>query len=346
MFSRLKELKESKKQIITTLQIFLTDASFNLDEEVRLKIQTLKNDLEIDVKESESLFICKTYSLIENYKILLQKPVTQKENNSFISTFTKQEIINKYVNNVIDLQNQHLFNAFSANNSRVFTCSICNNTNSETFEIDEFNRTTCLMCSTQHYSIEKGITHKDYTRVNIVNKFIYNRVIHFHDCIKQYQGTQNCKIPTDVIDNLLKKFHSHHLILEGDNKYSKINKYIILTFLKDLNYKTQYENANLIYFLITKKKIDDISYLEDQIVEDFKELTILYDEIYNKNNKNHKRKNFMNVQYLLFQLLKRHNHSCKIENFSIIKTIDRKIFHDTVCKLLFSKLQWKFTPVF
>ena len=118
-------------------------------------------------------------------------------------------------------------------------------------------------------------------------------------------------------------------------------------FLKELKYTKHYENVNLIYFTLTNKRVDDISYLEEQLIEDFKELVSLYDELHGKDKEEElDRKNFMNVQYLLFQLLRRHNHPCKIEDFTILKTIDRKLFHDTICKNLFNKLGWKFTPTF
>ena len=235
-------------------------------------------------------------------------------------------------------------------------CPSCENMDKDKFEIDDFNRKTCLDCSTQQSAIETGITHKDYVRVNIVGKFIYNRVLHFQDCIKQYQGKQNCKIPEKLYRDLDLKFKAYRLLIsEPQNgtplpnhiKYSKITRNHILEFLKELKYTKHYENVNLIYFILTNKRIDDIGHLEDQLVNDFKELVYLYDEIHGKDKPDElKRKNFMNVQYLLFQLLRRHGHICKIENFTMLKTIDRKLFHDTICKNLFDKLGWKFTPTF
>ena len=58
------------------------------------------------------------------------------------------------------------------------------------------------------------------------------------------------------------------------------------------------------------------------------------------------RKNFINTQYVLYQLLLRHKHSCKKEDFIILKTIDRKYFHDEICKSLFEHLGWNFSPFY
>jgi hypothetical protein len=240
----------------------------------------------------------------------------------------------------------------------------CNNAEEGMFEIDEFNRRTCVICSVQEERSEIGVTYKDYSRVNIVSRFIYNRVLHFNDCIKQYQGKQNCKIPEFVFEDLDKKFVAFRLLVsEEENetapfrdarpvrpspvRYSKITRAHIIMFLKDLKYTKHYENANLIYTQLTNKRVDDITYLEDRLIQDFKELIALYDEIYGKDKKEElDRKNFLNSSYLLFQLLRRHGHPCKIENFPILKTVDRKLFHDTICKNLFFKLNWTFTPIF
>ena len=71
-------------------------------------------------------------------------------------------------------------------------------------------------------------------------------------------------------------------------------------------------------------------------------LTNMYDKIF----KNIDRKNFINTQYVLYQLLRRHKHPCNKCDFSILKTIDRECFHDEVCKKLFEKLGWNHTPYF
>jgi hypothetical protein len=230
-------------------------------------------------------------------------------------------------------------------------CPGCDNQDPNAFDMDEYNRRVCLTCSSQFTPIETSLTQKDFSRVNIVGKFIYNRALHFHDCIKQYQGKQNCKIQQEVFDALDKKFASHRLLIETDTngpvRYSRISREHISIFLKELGFTKHYENINLIFFTLTGKRIDDISHLETQLIEDFKELISIYDEMHGKDKPEElRRKNFMNVQYILFQLLNRHGHKCDITNFTILKTADRRLFHDTICRKLFDKLEWKFTPTF
>jgi hypothetical protein len=355
-------INEEKVQLLDTL---LLDTSHSLDPSVYEELQYIKKSVLHEKKTARALFFARTHALIDEYTSILKKPISHIKENNLPILRRKNELIVSFLEIVRQMIKNKEWTDFDvpANPEKVDTidlcsyCPSCENTDEDLFEIDEFNRKTCLSCSTQQYAIEAGITHRDYTRVNIVGKFIYNRVLHFQDCIKQYQGKQNCKISQKLYQDLDAKFVAYRLLIDGMNedgtplpnhiRYSKITRNHIMMFLKELRYTKHYENVNLIYFTLTNKRVDDISHLEDRLVDDFKELVSLYDDIHGKDKPEElDRKNFMNVQYLLFQLLRRHGHPCKIDNFTILKTVDRKLFHDTICKNLFDKLGWKFTPTF
>ena len=72
-------------------------------------------------------------------------------------------------------------------------------------------------------------------------------------------------------------------------------------------------------------------------MEDFDKISNLYDKKYKFTGKID-RKSFINTQYILFQLLKRHKYNCKKEDFNMLKTLDRKSFHDDIVKDLFETL--------
>ena len=188
-------------------------------------------------------------------------------------------------------------------------------------------------------------SYKDIERVNISSKYIYDRRIHFRDCINQYQGKQNSTINQKVYDDLEQQFELHHLLLGDKNtsknsRFKNILKEHINIFLKELDYSKHYENINLIHYDITGKKPDDISYLEDKLLEDFDILT----EHYDKNYKHIDRKNFINTQYVLYQLLLKNKHPCNKEDFTVLKTLDRKTFHDEIMSNIFLQLGWNFVP--
>jgi hypothetical protein len=147
-----------------------------------------------------------------------------------------------------------------------------------------------------------------------------------------------------VYDKLIDQFEKHSL-LTGTvhdrlvDRCKNITKKHIHTFLKELKICKHYENINLIHYNLTGKKPDDISHLEQKLLNDFDKLSKMYDIKYKTNVK---RKNFINTQYILYRLLKRHKHPCDVEDFSILKTIDRKSFHDSLTLDLLSVLSWNY----
>ena len=58
------------------------------------------------------------------------------------------------------------------------------------------------------------------------------------------------------------------------------------------------------------------------------------------------RLNFLNNQYILLQLLRRYKYKISDCEFSLIKTIDKKIEHDEIYEQICNILEWKFEPVF
>lgn len=320
-------------------------------------IKELKRRVEEDT--SVSMFRAQAIPIIVKYTSIMRKPVSEKDQGVFME---KKNLARTY----ILLYQAFLKTIQFPSDWTVIECVFyyhqlhdksgmdkedqCVNCPQEktTFEYDENNKMVCTVCCSQFYRIENGLSPRDYTRINTVNKFNYNRILHFQDCIRQYQGKQNCRIPEKLYKDLDEKFQRYRLLNSNQQvRYSKITRNHIIVFLKELKYIKHYENVNFIYFTLTNKRFDDITELEDKLIEDFKQLIHKYDSLHaNSGPIELQRKNFMNVQYLLFQLLKKHNHTCKIEDFTIIKTLDRKLFHDNICKNLFQQLNWKFTPIF
>jgi hypothetical protein len=124
---------------------------------------------------------------------------------------------------------------------------------------------------------------------------------------------------------------------------SKITKEHITLFLKETGFSKHYEDVVLIHATLTGKPAPDISHLENDLIYDFDVLTDIYDKKY-KNASD--RKNFINTQYVLYQLLRRHKYPCRKEDFNILKTIDRKYYHDVVCAELFQQVGWNLHPLF
>ena len=298
------------------------------------------------------MFIAETLEHVNEYKNLLKNPITNNNRKCTIAEL-KTKIEHAYmdiVKRTISKMRWYDIDTGNLGSKKLSTseCPNCNNTDKTLFDTDELGRKTCLECSSVISTLETGNGHLDFNRATISGKFIYNRVLHFQDCIKQFQGKQNCKIPQVVYDHLDAQFAAYRLLNESEDKrvkYSRITKQHILMFLKE--FPKQYENVNVIYTTLTGKSGENISHLETQLLEDFKELITLYDSLHSKDKPEElDRKNFLNVQYILFQFLKRHGYPCNQEDFSMLKTTERKLFHDQVCSNLFAKLGWNFTKTF
>ena len=233
---------------------------------------------------------------------------------------------------------------------------ICKNcSNKKDFEIIDSDIYLCTVCYAHQATIKYNSSFNDIDRINISSKYMYDRKIHFRDCIKQYQGKQNSTIHDKVYKDLEDEMFRHHILIDVKDKkidvtsdeykklrFKNVTKNHILMFLKDIGYSSHYENVHLIHYVLTGFKPDDISHLEDSLIDDFDILTELYDKKFKDIN----RKNFINTQYVLYQLLCRHKHPCKKEDFIILKTLDRKFFHDEICKTLFEYIGWNHTPYY
>ena len=346
--NKLQEYKNKLKDIEKSLEFK------NLKPRIQSNLLKTKNELVEYISNIENntfynFYISETGEILEKYKEILNKPIKM----SFMGKGTKNNknkqklideyliIANKYVNIEFSMEVEKN-NSIMEKKEKIF-CRNCDNR--KEFDILEGNIYVCVKCSAQQVIMKNISSYKDNDRINITSKYLYDRKIHFRDCINQYQGKQNSTIPQKVYDELENQFELHHL-LNGDKdtpkeiRFSKIEKEHINIFLKELEYTKHYENVHLIHYNMTGKKPDDIGYLEDKLLDDFDILTDLYD----KRFKNIDRKNFINTQYVLYQLLLRHRHPCNKDDFFILKTIDRQSFHDDVMKVLFMELGWNFVP--
>ena len=340
-FLKLDEHKEKLQEIEETLK------NENLRLRIKNSLEKAKNDLQIYINDLTTqkqlyFYIMETVTFIEQYKDILKIPVKV----SFIGKIVKNDKEKlKIIENYIEVASKYVDIEFEKSKTQKVTCPNCSN--KKEFDIIDGNTYICTKCYARQTVMKHNSSYTDIDRVNISCKYTYDRKVHFRDCINQYQGKQNSTIHQKIYDDLEIQFERHHLLNGGKEtvkeiRFKDITKNHVLIFLKELGYSKHYENVHLIHYNFTDIKPDDISYLEEQLLDDFDVLTDLYDKKFKHIN----RKNFINTQYVLFQLLRRHRHPCKKEEFIILKTIDRKFFHDEICKDLFEELGWNHSPFY
>lgn len=315
----------------------------NIIKELYIHKQKLNEFIE-DVKtdKSYSYYLMESSQIIDTYNEIINKPVVidfMNNNNTFKKN--TKEIIKEY----LDIYNKYNNKILIQSDNNV-NCNICRNNN---FIIIENNK-ICEHCGTTMNIIHQNSSYKDSERINITPKYSYDRKIHFRDCINQFQGKQQVSIKDNVYKDLIKQCELNHLVsldksIPNEIRFANITKNNIHMFLKETGHSKHYENITYIYHHLTGKKTNDISHLESSLLDDFELLTIEYDKLY-KNNKTIERKSFMNSQYILYQLLLKHKYKCNKEDFNILKTSDRQVFHDEICKEIFKRLGWNFTCIF
>jgi len=342
--TKLSEFEEKLDRFQRTLA--LSDLSYRIRTNLYKNWQELKNFIDdIITKSSYNFYIMETTELLDKYKKLLRNPlkttfmgkkdINNTEKDQIVQAYLK--IAKKYQKNLSILQSKNL-------TQNKINCNNCQN--KKNFEMIDDNNYVCLECGNMIEMLVNFSSYKDVERVNMSTKYTYDRKVHFRDCINQYQGKQNSTIDQKVYDDLIEQFDLHSLLCDDEKtKFKNITKEYIYLFLKETGHSKHYEDVILIHYNLTGKKPDDISHLEQQLLDDFDILTALYDKKFKKNKKID-RKNFINTQYVLFQLLRRHKYMCKKEDFNILKTVDRKSFHDDICRDLFEHLGWNFTSLF
>lgn len=333
---RLQELKRTAQNGVSVrTRNELEKSISNLEEKIN----------KIETQSEENFYIAETAGLIQEYKRILATPIQISfVGNPKINNKEKKRVIHKYLNII---QKYYPVNIEHKEPKNKIICDNCGN--KKNFEIVDENIYICPECGVEKQVLLHATSYKDIDRVNISTKYSYDRKVHFRDCINQYQGKQNSTISQEVYDALEDQFQKHHLLV-GDEKtpketrFSKITKEHIAMFLKELGMTKHYENVNLIHYNMTGIRPDDISHLEDKLLADFDALTEMYDKKF-KNKIN--RTNFINTQYVLYQLLQRHKHPCNQTDFVMLKTVDRQAFHDHVTAVCFSALGWNMrTPFF
>jgi len=341
--SNLSELNKRVSQLTSILLEITTDDVQRINR-VNLEINRLNELISNETEDVQlNFYISDSIDIIDQYKKFLKNPV--KVSFMGVRKEPNKDMKNKLINDYMKIAKNYSNIAYDAYELEQKCCN-CN----EPLKFDVVDDCSCV-CS--NCSSEQGVTtllssFADTERVNISSKYSYDRKNHFRECINQYHGKQNVTIPKKVYTDLDKEFILHDLITKDDtsnriNKYKKVTKRNVMLFLTELGYTKQYENLNLIYSNITGRKLDDISYIYEPILADFDKLSDLYDKKYSHVSNS---KSFINTQYVLFELLKRNNHKCRKEDFTELKTIERKFLCEEILETLFQELGWNYVSIF
>lgn len=330
----------------------LLKKEYTIPEKTRenLSNQIFELRKKIDNVESTKLFYtAETGCLINRYRYLLKIPrrivfLNSDCSNDDIYLEEKNEIIDKYIKIAKGYTSTDYFSGIQKREKKFkVTCTNCYNIKS--FDIIDNCVWICLGCGNEQEIRLLKSSYTDASRISITKKHFYTRKINFEDAITRFQALEDLVIPDQVYRQITHQLELHGLLVGTEHtdrsiRFSKLEKSHIRMFLKILDYSKYYENMNLIYYNLTGKQPPNLSQIRDKLLDDFDVLVKVYDEVINE-EKFISRKSFLSVQYVLYQFLQRYKFPCNKNDFTMLKTSEKRQFHDYISKKCFDKLNWK-----
>jgi hypothetical protein len=304
--------------------------------------------LELWLKKKDQIVFFPLYEInlnnnIKEYKEFIKNPINRTFSSN-TNTNNESNYINKYINLISEYFDKHIVDDIiqkSTIKEDIKKIVYENNISARAkkYVNNNFNYEENNFSDEDNKNESSSLIFQDLSRVNINQKYKYEKKCHFKDTINQYQGIQNKFIPDNIIKDVFDMLKIHGLYNENDiDPFKKITKEHIRSFLDETGHSKYYEDLQLIYSKITKKPCPNISQYEKKLYEDFDCLVETF------LNLNINRKNFLNSHYVLRQLLLRQNVKVPENDLNYLKTPNRLREHDEIFQKCCEILNWNFIP--
>lgn len=308
-------------------------------------IETLK-----DLVSSDVIYTENSGKVIKNYMNIMCKPVTKNGHRAlhkkrtgltrcYVDSLNLLLNMSKHYKRFLKC-NSHSTGATDRRLQGAYTCDECGN--KDTFHRD-VDSVTCAKCGQELCQLIETLTANSARHAS--SNSVYNRTMHFRDCLYQYQGMHTPIMNSDVYTSLVKAMRECNVMgntgnIKEDGK--NVTKGVVLYYLRLLNYTRHYDDAVYIHHALTGQEPDNVQHLEAKLIHDFSLLSKKYDEMYAGKKD---RRSFINMQIVLFQLLRRHGHPCELKDFASIKSLEQRARRDELYKELFTSLQWDYVDI-
>lgn len=322
-FQQLPELKQREKRLEWIIKNSDDDLECHLATNELTKLQTQVRLIESGFKEAK--YIYSTEALLKEYTQIMNQPIQVDfiANKKLDQQNRKEEIINEFLN----IAKDYIPVTPIEGKKRSMKCELCS---IELQREDDF----LFVCPTCGYAVKhfaSVASYQENNRINVSQRYVYDKRSHFGDSIKKYQAKQNTTISVKVYNDLWEKIHSHDIPIE------KLTKDHIYEFLKLTGHSDHYEDITLIYCELTGRPAPNISHLEQKLFALFDEVDPVYERV-----KPTGRVNFLNGQFVLFKLLQKLRFPCREEDFYILKTREKMLEHDQIWKKICAELSWTY----
>lgn len=336
---------EPKSKVKTKLK---DETNYITYKEWKDMCSTIKdNEFKLEQLEITLPFLLATVEpIVNNYLTELKIPIISTFIGTKVNTSSEKciTIYNEYIEKCKDIIGEEQLYLIIKKQPKLNIASLqslCNTKNINNTTIDVEND------DTKDYSKDENkVQYDDIGRVNLNQKYKYERKCHFRDTLQQFQGIQNKQINEKVYKDLEEMIQRHSLLdtnYTDQRKFNRVTLQHIRIFLNECGYYQHYEDRQLIFTKLTGKPSPNISKYEKELYQDFDQLVQAFMQLPEDIKKN--RKNFLNNQYVLTQLLKRRNIKVPEIELDYLKTPSRLREHDEIYGLCCEILKWNFTPL-
>lgn len=292
------------------------------------KLQKLNTQIHlIESGHREARYIYRTETILQDFTELLNQPIRVDfmGNKIYDQNDRRQSLTAEFLNIAKDyikvkpIEGQKL-------------SMLCEKCHLELHREDDF-LFVCQGCGHAVKHFASITSYQENNRINVAQRYVYDKRAHFGDSIKKFQAKQNTTINPQVYEDLWDKLTKHCIPIENFTKDH------LFEFLKLTGHSGHYEDITLIYCEMTGKPAPNINHLEHKLFTLFDEVDPVYERV-----KPVGRVNFLNGQFVLFKLLQKLKYPCKEEDFYILKTRDKMLEHDQIWKKICIELSWTFIP--
>ena len=288
-------------------------------------------------------YIKSTEGILKKTKELMETPVNINFFFAKSISSNNEKEISELKNSMISISKKYIEIEIEKDYEEEDYCKNCKNTEF----IEQDYEYICTMCGITQSKSFNHYSFNDVERVSYSQKYKYKKINHFKDTIRQFQGIQNKYIEEKVIADLKEALEKDKIIdYTRVNPYYKLTKDHLRIYLDHTNHNKYYEDINLIYSHFTGKKCPTINeQLYNKLLEDFEKLVQIFIELSNVKNDKIERTNFLNSQYVLYQLLKKNNYSCTENDFALPKSIKCRVDQEKIYIMLCDKLHWSYFSI-
>lgn len=310
-------------------------------------IKRLENEITVLTTNSDvETYLAEVTGLVEAYKAIgtITKVVSfkhgAKQNKGDLpEDFDRYEHRHALIANFLEIARKYISINIIHDIPFDNTCPNCN-ADFKDVPVDEESGVQVCACGYEKSCLTRTNVFTELTRQSS-GRNGYDDRDNFLKALRRYEGKQPNHLPENLPEVLDRHFTSfglpsieeirkRPLIEKGPRQGTKegTSRDMMFKALYETNNVAYYEDINLIAHLTWGWSLPDISYLEEQIMDDYDKTQRIYEALPKE------RKSNLNIQYRLFKHLQMRKHNCYIDDFKIVKTRDILEYHDSIWRLM------------